>query len=147
MVATIGPINGQSTRPKMRCVSITEMAFYQALEWQDRVGGGRTGTPIPLLKPAPPTYPFESSHSLWCFTLTAPPSVIEVDDPIAYATFQHAPIEILNPGQAYETTQSLGDRIRSFTHIQRTNLRELKRLPSEHRLWVVNNPLNTHYSS
>jgi len=31
------------------------------------------------------------------------------------ATFRHTRIEILNPGQAYETTQSLADRIRSFT--------------------------------
>ena len=61
-------------------VSITEMAYYQALEWQERIGGGRTGTPIPLPKPAPPTYPLVSPHLLWCFTLTAPPLVIDVDD-------------------------------------------------------------------
>ena len=92
------------------------MAYYQALEWQERIGGGRAGTPVALPRPAPPTYPLVSSHLLWCFTLNAPPSIIEVDDPIAYATFQHAPIEILNPGQAYDTTQSLADRIRPFTH-------------------------------
>ena len=38
-------------------VSITEMAYYQALEWQERIGGGWTGTPIPLPRPAPPAYP------------------------------------------------------------------------------------------
>jgi hypothetical protein len=52
---------------------------------------------------------------LWCFTLDDPPAVIDVDDPIAYATFQHEPIEILNPGQAYTTTQDLADRVRAFT--------------------------------
>lgn len=95
-------------------VSITEMAFYQALEWQERIGGGRTGTPVSPPRPAPPTYPLVSSHSLWGFTLAPPPPVIEIDDPIAYATFQHAPIEVLNPGQAYETTQSLANRVRNF---------------------------------
>jgi hypothetical protein len=97
-------------------VSITEMAYYQALEWQERIGGGRTGTPILLPTPVPPHYPLVSSHLLWCFTLTMPPSVIDVNDPIAYATFQHAPIEILNPGQAYSTTQALANRIRTFPH-------------------------------
>jgi hypothetical protein len=96
-------------------VAITEMAYYQALEWRDRIGGGRIGTPIPLLRPTPPTYPLISSHLLWAFTLNASPLVVDVDDPNAYITFQHAPIEILNPGQAYETTQALADRIRTFT--------------------------------
>ena len=117
-------LGGRYHRPHQRTVyasddalvSITEMAYYQALEWQERIGGGRAGTPVALPRPAPPTYPLVSSHLLWCFTLNAPPSIIEVDNPIAYATFQHAPIEILNPGQAYDTTQSLADRIRPFTH-------------------------------
>ncbi len=42
--------------------------------------------------------------------------MIDVDDPIAFATFQHAPIVILNPGQVYNATQSLADQIRAFTH-------------------------------
>ena len=74
-------LGGRYHRPHQRTVyasddalvSITEMAFYQALEWQERIGGGRLGTPIPLPKPAPPTYPLVSSHWLWCFTLTVPP--------------------------------------------------------------------------
>jgi len=33
----------------------------------------------------------------------------------AYATFQHAPIELLNPGHAYDTTQALADRVRAYT--------------------------------
>jgi RES domain len=96
-------------------VAITEMAYYQALEWRDRIGGGRTTTPVPMLRPSPPIFPLVSSHALWCFTLAAPPTVIDLDDLIAFATFQHAPVEILNPGQAYETTQALADRIRTFT--------------------------------
>jgi len=117
-------LGGRYHRPHQRTVyasddvlvSITEMAYYQALEWQERIGGGRTTTPIPLPRATPPTYPLISSHSLWAFTLNASPSVIDVDDPNAYITFQHAPIEILNTGQAYNATQSLADRIRAFTH-------------------------------
>jgi hypothetical protein len=117
-------LGGRYHRPHQRTVyasddalvPITEMAYYQALKWQERIGGGRTGTPIPLPRPAPPIYPLISSHLLWAFRLTAPPSVIDVDDLNAYAAFQHAPIEILSPGQAYETTQSLADRVRAFTH-------------------------------
>jgi RES domain len=117
-------LGGRYHRPHQRTVyasddtlvAITEMAYYQTLEWQDRIGGGRTAPPIPLLKPVPPTYPLVSSHSLWAFTLATPPTLIDVDDPNAYLTFQHAPIEILNAGQAYNATQSLADRIRAFTH-------------------------------
>jgi hypothetical protein len=99
-------------------VSIIEMAYYQALEWQDRIGGGRTGSPIALPRPAPPAYPLLSPLLRWCFTLAAPPRVIDVDDPIARATFQHTQLEILNPAQAYTMTQSLAERIRTFRHPQ-----------------------------
>ena len=116
---------GRYNRPHQRTiyasddalVAITEMAYYEALKWQDLIGGGRMATPNPLPS-LPPIYPLASSHSLWCFTLTVPPSIIDVDDPIAYTVFQHAPIEILNPGQAYERTQSLADRVRAYTHPQ-----------------------------
>ena len=116
-------LGGRYHRPQQRVVyasddvlvSVTEMAYYQALEWQERIGSGRAGTPMPRPRPAPPSYPLVSSHVLWCFTLSEPPVVIDVDDPGTYATFQHAAIEILNPGQAYETTQELADRIRAFT--------------------------------
>jgi hypothetical protein len=114
---------GRYNRPHQRTVyasddalvAITEMAYYQALKWQNRIGGGQMATPNPLAS-LPPTYPLESSHLLWCFSLAVPPSVLDVDDPIAYTVFQHAPIEILNPGQAYERTQSLADRVRAYTH-------------------------------
>jgi hypothetical protein len=117
-------LGGRYHRPHQRTVyasedvlvAITEMAYYQALEWKERIGGGRLGTPMPLPRPTPPAYPLVSSHLLWAFTLNASPLVIDVDDPNAYITFQHAPIEILNTGQAYNATQSLADRIRAFTH-------------------------------
>jgi hypothetical protein len=116
-------LGGRYHRPHLRTVyasddalvAITEMDYYQALEWRERIGGGRIGTPIPLLRPTPPTYPLISSHLLWAFTLNVSPLVVDADDPNAYITFQHAPIEILNPGQAYETTQALADRIHTFT--------------------------------
>ena len=127
-------VGGRYHRPHQRTVyasddalvSITEMAYYQALEWRERIGGGRTRTPNPMPRPAPSKYPLTSTHSLWAFTLKAPPSVIDVDDPNAYTTFQHAPIEILNPGQAYETTQSLADRIRAFTHLHHPRAEGIK---------------------
>jgi hypothetical protein len=127
-------LGGRYNRPQQRTVyasdealvSITEMAFYQALEWQERIGGGRTGTPIPVPKLPPPSYPLISLHRLWCFTLTAPPSVIDVDHPTAFATFQHTEMEILNPGQAYETTRALADRIRAFTHPQHPRAEGIK---------------------
>ena len=115
-------------------VSITEMAYYQALEWQDRIGGGRTGTPIALPRPAPAAYPLFSPLLLWCFTLSAPPSVIDVDDPIARATFQHTQLEILNPAQAYNMTQSLADRIRTFRHPHRPPPEGIRRLQFARRL-------------
>ncbi len=127
-------LGGRYHRPHQRTVyasddvlvSITEMAYYQALEWQDRIGGGRAATPIPLPRATPPTYPLISSHSLWAFTLNASPSVVDVDDPNAYITFQHAPIEILNTGQAYNATQALADRIRSFTHAHHPRAQGIK---------------------
>ena len=117
-------LGGRYHRPHQRTVyasdddlvAITEMAYYQALEWKERIGGGRMGTPIALPRPKPTTYPLVSSHLLWAFTLNASPPVIDVNDPNAYTTVQHAPIEILNTGQAYNATQSLADRIRAFTH-------------------------------
>ena len=47
-------LGGRYHRPHQRTVyasddalvSITEMANYQALEWQERIGGGRAGTPV-----------------------------------------------------------------------------------------------------
>ena len=62
-------LGGRDHRPHQRTVyasddviaSITEMAFYQALEWQEWIGGGRLATPKPLPKPPPLTYPLVSS--------------------------------------------------------------------------------------
>jgi hypothetical protein len=97
-------------------VSITEMAFYQALDWQKWIGGQAPATPIPQPRPSPLGFPFVSDHILWCFTLKDPPHLIDVDDPAAYLLFQHAPIHLLNPGRFYETTETLADRVRAHTH-------------------------------
>jgi hypothetical protein len=105
-------LGGRYNPPHQRTIC----AYYQALKWQERIGGGRLATPNPPVMPATPIYPLVSSHLLWCFSVAVPPSVIDVDDPIAYNVFQHAPIEILNPGQAYDRTQSLADRVRAYTH-------------------------------
>jgi hypothetical protein len=97
-------------------VSLTEMAFYRALDWREQIGGGDPAAPAPQPKPSPPTFPFVSDHTLWCFFLKNPPHVIDVDDPAAYLLFQHDPIVLLNPGQFYETTEALADRIRAHVH-------------------------------
>jgi RES domain-containing protein len=94
-------------------VSITETAFSQAKQWQERIGGGQTTTPLPPVRPAPPTYPLISYHTLWCFTLKVPPKLVDIDHLMAYPVFHHDPIQILNPGQFYESTQGLADRIRA----------------------------------
>jgi hypothetical protein len=49
------------------------MAYYQTLEWHERIGGGPAGTPAPPRKLVPPSYPLISSHILWCFTLNYHP--------------------------------------------------------------------------
>ena len=58
-------LGGRYHRPHQRTVyasddalvAITEMAYYQALEWKERIGGGRMGTPVALPGPKPTTYP------------------------------------------------------------------------------------------
>ena len=124
--ATTGPTSGRSTRPTTSwCRS---PRWPTTRPWNGRTGSAAAGraTPIPLPKATPPTYPLISSHSLWAFTLNASPSVVDVDDPNAYITFQQTPIEILNTGQAYNATQALADRIRAFTHAHHPRAQGIK---------------------
>ena len=66
-------LGGRYHRPHQRTVyasedalvAITEMAYYQALELKERIGGGRTATPMPPPRPTPPAYPLVSSYLLW----------------------------------------------------------------------------------
>lgn len=92
-------------------VSITESAFHQALDWQERIGGGTLSAPAPLAAPA---LPLVSQHFFWCFTLANPPALVDVEDPAARNMFQHRPHELLNPSQDYQRTAILADRIRQY---------------------------------
>jgi len=69
-------------------VVIAESAFYDALEWQDRISGHR-------FKPL--NYPFVASHKLWCFSIDPAPAVVDLEDPQAFNLFQHTPHMLLNP--------------------------------------------------
>ena len=68
--------------------AIAEAAFYEALEWQDRVSTHRLN---------PVSYPFVSSHKLWCFSIDPAPAIIDLEHAQAVALFQHTPHMLLNP--------------------------------------------------
>ena len=90
-------------------------------------------------RPAPSNYPLISSHcsgpSRSKRRRRSSTSTIRTPTPPS-----SAPIEILNPGQAYETTQSLADRIRAFTHPHHPRAERDRRLPSARRLRAVIQP-------
>jgi hypothetical protein len=66
---------------------IAEAAFYAALDWQRRISNH-------LLNPV--TYPLETNHKLWCFTIDPPPAIIDLEHAQAIAQFQHTPHMLLN---------------------------------------------------
>jgi hypothetical protein len=86
-------------------VAITEAAFYQALDWQRRIG---------LHHFLPVGYPLESEHWLWCFTIDPGPPVIDLLHLGAQHQFLHPPHLLLAPSQQYEGTQALADTIRAY---------------------------------
>jgi hypothetical protein len=96
-------------------VSIAECAFHKAREWQTLIGGGP-------LSAAPSSrslsLPVVSEHFLWCFTLQNAPQVVDVEDPVALATFHHRLHELLNPSEDYHTTAMLADLIRHYPNPQ-----------------------------
>jgi hypothetical protein len=66
---------------------IAEAAFYQALEWQEKISRHR-------LRPV--TYPLVSKHKLWSFSLDPSPHIIDLEHPQALALFQHTPHMLSN---------------------------------------------------
>lgn len=97
---------------------LAEAAFYEALEWQDRISAHRLN---------PVTYPFVTTHKLWCFSIAPAPAVVDLEDPQAVAIFQHTAHMLRNPslnpargphvpGQPrardYFGTQNLADDVR-----------------------------------
>jgi hypothetical protein len=85
-------------------VALTEAAFYQALEWHRRIA---------LNHVLPVSYPLESEHWLWCFTIDPRPPVIDLLHPTAQHQFPHPPYLLLTPSRQYEGTQALADAIRA----------------------------------
>jgi hypothetical protein len=93
-------------------VSITEYAFYDAIFFQELIGGGPLSAPPQASRQ---DLPLVSRHLLWCFTLRDTPRLVDVEDPLALQTFQHRPYELLNPTPAaYHRTTSLADLIRQY---------------------------------
>jgi len=101
-------------------VVIAETAFYQALDWQEKISADRT---------SPVIYPFRSHHCLWCFSINPAPQIIDLEHSNAIHHFQYSPHLLLNPslnprrgpnsrgqvpGRDYVGTQDLADEIRAY---------------------------------
>jgi len=69
-------------------IVIAETAFYDALEWQEKISFHR-------FKPV--SYPLVLPHKLWCFSIDPAPAVIDLDSPQAIAQFQHTRHMLRNP--------------------------------------------------
>ena len=82
--------------------ALAEGGYYAALEWQKRIGNNFVVWPN---TPLPPV--FSTAHKLWCFNLTAPATVIDVDDPNAQHAYQHHRLILRNPSRFYVSTQQL----------------------------------------
>ncbi len=86
-------------------VVITEAAFYQASNWRESIASS-------LINPV--TYPLRSEHLLWAFRIDPPPSVVDLEDPIAVTHFGFSPQVVTNPGQNYRATQEVANSVRTF---------------------------------
>jgi hypothetical protein len=90
-------------------VAITEAAFYVGLDLQERMGTtllGQQHTLRPLL---------HDRWRLWSFQLKSPPTVIDLEDPMALQVFGHPPYILRNPSfLSYHVTQELSNAI--FNH-------------------------------
>jgi hypothetical protein len=90
-------------------VAITEGAFYEALDRQKKVG-------TTVLAHQHQLAPFLGrTYRLWAFRLNPPPTVIDLEDPMALQAFGHPPFVLRNPSsQFYLPTQQLIDAV--FSH-------------------------------
>jgi len=85
-------------------VSITEGAFYQAIEWHRKMAYSRINAI---------TYPLRSEHTLWAFQIDPPPPVVDLESAAAMARFVYQPHVLLNPSREYTRTQELADDVRA----------------------------------
>jgi hypothetical protein len=67
---------------------LAETAFYDALEWQEKISVHRFN---------PVAYPLVLTHKLWCFSIDPAPAVIDLDSAPAITQFQHTPHVLRNP--------------------------------------------------
>jgi len=86
--------------------SITEGAFYQAIEWHSNMAYSRINAI---------TYPLRSEHILWAFRIDLLPSVVDLESTEAIARFTYQPHILLNPSREYTRTQELADDVRAYT--------------------------------
>ncbi len=85
-------------------VAITEAAFYQAQDWYRKIAFHHI---------LPVSYPLQSEHWLWCFTIDPAPPLIDLLDPSAQHLFPHPSHLLLASGQQYDGTQKLANDIRA----------------------------------
>lgn len=86
-------------------VALTEAAFYQALDWQQRLSVHRIN---------PTTYPFTSEHWLWSYSLNPAPPLIDLAHAHARHQFLFPPHLLLNPSRDYIGTRDLADDVRAY---------------------------------
>jgi hypothetical protein len=87
-------------------VAITEGAYYQAMKWQNDIASSRINAV---------SYPLRSEHLFWAFRINPLPNVIDLENPLAVATFSYSPHVLTNPGRNYTGTQEIADDVRTYT--------------------------------
>jgi len=88
--------------------ALAEAAFYAALEWQERVANSW----VTWANGAPAI--FSTPQKLWCFRLTAPAAVIDVDNQNSQVAFHHHRLILRNPSRTYLSTQQLANAVISI---------------------------------
>ncbi len=85
-------------------VVLAEAAYYQALQWQQRLSVYRFN---------PMTYPLVSHHKFWCFQIDPSPSIVDLQSVNAMHKFGYPRHLTQNPSQQYTGTRDLADEIRA----------------------------------
>jgi hypothetical protein len=102
-------------------VAISEQAFYSARDWQDRIG-----LSAPAIGSAGGVaYPLQSTQLFWVFSLDPGPTVVDLLDATAPATFDfrpyllHDPVRETDPraNPAYSATRLVADRARGHASV------------------------------
>jgi hypothetical protein len=87
-------------------VALCEAAYYQALKVRDAIASS-------LINAI--TYPFRSEHLFWAFQITPPPSIVDLESPVALALFQYSLHVLTNPSRNYLATQEISNAVRTHT--------------------------------